>query len=100
TLMVSAYPGSTTAGDSHNFTVTARDAFGNNATAFSGTVVLSSSDSHAVLSAATYTFTGIGGDNGVHTFSATLKTAGTQSITATDAGDALTGSQTGIIVTP
>ena len=31
---------------------------------------------------ANYTF--VAGDNGVHTFTATLKTAGTQSITATD----------------
>src|SRR5262249_48117688 len=46
-----------------------------------------------------YTFTAA--DNGVHTFTATLKTAGLQSITATDTVDAaITGSQSGIMVTP
>ena len=49
-----------------------------------------------------YTFiTGTGGDDGVHTFTATLKTAAPQSITVTDtAVPALTASKTGIAVTP
>src|SRR2546429_2150473 len=46
-----------------------------------------------------YTFAA--GDNGVHPFNATLKTAGTQAITATTTTtSSITGSQTGIIVNP
>src|SRR5439155_20509563 len=37
-------------------------------------------------------------NGGPHTFSITLKTAGTRSITATDTVTSITGSQTGIIV--
>ena len=42
---------------------------------------------------ANYTF--VGGDTGFHTFSVTLETAGSQSITATDtATTSITGTQT------
>ena len=58
-------------------------------TGYTGTVHFTSSDGPAVLPA-NYTFTG--GDAGTHVFSVTLKTAGTQSITATDT---VTGSITG-----
>jgi hypothetical protein len=96
TLVVTGYPSPTTAGVSHTFTVTARDAYGNVATGYTGTVHLSSSDAQAALPS-NYTFTAA--DAGMHTFSATLKTAGTQSLTATDTGSAsVTGSQTGITV--
>jgi hypothetical protein len=96
TLVVSGYPSSTTAGASHNFTVTAKDQFGNIAGGYRGTVTFTSSDSQAALPA-DRTFTS--GDNGVHTFSATLKTGGTQSLTATDTvTSSLTASQTGIVV--
>jgi hypothetical protein len=96
-LVVTAYPSSTTAGTSHAFTVTARDAYGNVATGYTGTVHFTSSDAQAALPA-NYTFTAA--DAGIHTFSATLKTAGTQSISATDATTtSITGSQTGITVT-
>jgi hypothetical protein len=48
---------------------------------------------------ATYTFTAA--DKGVHTFSATLKTAGSQALTATDtANGIIVGSETGITVNP
>src|SRR5262249_48747214 len=57
------------------------------------TVRFSSSDPQATLPGS-YTFTA--GDAGVHTFSATLRTAGSQSITATD-GNA-SGTQLGIVV--
>jgi hypothetical protein len=41
------------------------------------------------------------GDKGQHTFSATLQTAGTRSITATDTADpGITGTQSGIVVNP
>jgi hypothetical protein len=89
TLGVSGFTNPTTAGIAHNVTVTALDAFGNVATAYTGTVHFTSSDARAVLPA-NYTFTG--GDAGVHVFSVTLKTPGTQSITATDT---LTGTITG-----
>jgi len=83
-------------GAAQSFTVTARDAYGNTATGYTGTVAFSSSDSLASLPA-NYMFTTT--NAGVHTFSATLNTTGTQSITATDAVNALiTGSQTGITV--
>ncbi len=95
-FVVSGYP-ATTAGTSHSLTVTALDAYGNVATGYRGTVHFTSSDGQAALPS-NYTFTA--GDNGVHTFSATLKTAGSQSLTATDTvTSSITGSQSGIVVT-
>src|SRR5439155_1204786 len=68
------------------------DPFNNTATAYTGKVHLTSTDSQAVLPA-DYTFTtGTGADNGVHTFAATLKTSGNQTLTASDTA---TGSITG-----
>ncbi len=97
TLAVTAVP-ATTAGVAQSFTVTARDAFGNVATGYTGTLVFSSSDAQAALPAA-YTFTAA--DGGVHTFSVTFKTAGSQSFTVADAvNPALSSTQTGILVTP
>src|SRR5229473_811551 len=79
TLIVAGYPSSPSpvAGTANNFTVTAKDPFGNTATGYTGTVHFTSSDVQAVLPA-NYTF--VAGDSGVHTFSATLKTSGPQSI--------------------
>jgi subtilisin family serine protease len=94
-LTVTGFPSPDTAGTAHSITVTAYDAYGNVATSFLGTVSFSSSDSQAVLPAS-YTFTA--GDGGVHTFTVTLETIGTQSITATDSVDKLSGSETGIVV--
>jgi YD repeat-containing protein len=95
-FVIRGYPVSTTAGLSNSFSVTAYDAYGNLATGYTGTVQFTSSDGQAGLPAK-YTFTAA--DAGTHTFSAILKTAGTQSITATDTQTAsLTGSQTGIAV--
>jgi len=95
---VSGFPTPTTAGDSHKFTVTALDAYGNTATGYAGTVHFTSSDAQASVPA-DYAFTS--GDAGVHTFNATLRTAGTQSLTATDsAASAITGVQGGITVNP
>jgi hypothetical protein len=86
------------AGAAHTFTVTAQDPYGNTVTSFLDTVVFSSTDKHAILPAS-YTFTST--DAGVHSFSATLKTAGTQTITAKDTlHAAITGSESGIIVNP
>jgi hypothetical protein len=93
---VSGYTSPVTAGTASNFTVTAQDAGGNTVTGYIGTVHFTSSDSQSVLPA-NYTF--VSGDSGTHTFSATLKTAGTQSITATDTvTNTITGIQSSITV--
>ncbi len=100
-LLIAGFPTPDEAGVASSFTVTAYDAYGNIATGYTGTVVFASGDSQAGLPAS-YTFTtGTGKDNGVHTFSATLKTAGTQYLTATDTANwSITGSKTGIVVQP
>ncbi|HEV3081337.1 MAG TPA: fibronectin type III domain-containing protein [Gemmataceae bacterium] len=98
TLLVAAFPSPVTAGTAGTFTVTAKDAYGNTTTAYTGTVHFTSSDGQAALPA-DYTF--VTADAGVHTFSATLKTAANQSLTATDTvTGTITGAQTGISVTP
>lgn len=95
---VAGFPSPITAGVAGSFTVTARDPYGNRAVSYTGTVHFTSSDVKAVLPA-DYTFTAA--DGGVHTFSATLKTAGTQSITDKDiATSAMTGTDGGITVNP
>jgi DNA/RNA endonuclease YhcR with UshA esterase domain len=71
-------PTSATAGTAFNFTVTALDAKGHTATGYSGTVKFSSTDKSATLPGNS-TLT-----NGTGTFSATLFTAGSRTITATD----------------
>ena len=94
-LVVAGFPSPVAAGTAGNFTVTARDPYGNTATGYLGTVHFTSSDPQAVLPAdATLT-------SGTGTFSATLKTVGTQSLTATDTAPAstITGTQAGITVT-
>jgi hypothetical protein len=97
TLTVNGFPSPVTAGLAGNFTVTARDAYGNVATGYLGTVRFGSSDAQATLPAV-YTYTAT--DRGTHTFAAILGTAGTQSLTATDSLTAtITGAQLGILVT-
>ncbi|PYI81453.1 MAG: hypothetical protein DME26_19955, partial [Verrucomicrobia bacterium] len=81
TFLVTGYTSPTTAGDFHNFMVTAMDAFGNVATGYLGTIQFTSSDLQAALPGA-YTFTST--DAGIRTFSAALKTAGIHSITGKD----------------
>src|SRR5713101_2202123 len=81
---------STTAGSSFSFTVTAQDANNNTLTSYLGTVHFTSTDAAAILPA-NYAFTAA--DAGVHTFTGLiLKTAGSQTITASDT---ITGSITG-----
>ena len=71
-------------GISFSVTVTAYDSYGNIATGYTGTVILTSTDPAASLGS-TYAFTtGAGQDNGVHTFSVTLNTSGSQKITVAD----------------
>ena len=94
-LSVTGYP-ATTVGDTHDFTVTALDAFNNTVTGYAGTVAFTSSDSRASLPS-DYTF--VGADAGTHTFSASLLSTPSQSITATQVGSpSVTGTQAGIPV--
>ena len=83
-FVVAGFPSPTTAGVAGNFSVTAADAFGNLVPGYLGTVSFTSSDPQAALPAS-YAF--VAGDNSTHTFSATLKTAGSQSITAKDSAN-------------
>src|SRR5262249_44905878 len=78
--------------------VTAKDAFGNIATGYTGTVTFTSSDSQASFVPTFFTFTAA--NAGVRTFinGATLRKVGTQSITATDTSNGLTASENGIVV--
>jgi hypothetical protein len=71
-------PVSAVAGSAFSFTVTALDQFNNTATGYSGTVHFTASDGQAILPTDSTLAGGVG------TFSATLKTAGNQTITATD----------------
>jgi hypothetical protein len=93
-LKATGFPTSVTAGTAGSVTVTALDANGNVLTSYTGTVSFTSSDPRAVLPS-TYTF--VAADAGKHTFSLTLKTAGTQSITASDKSS-LTGTESNITV--
>jgi hypothetical protein len=86
------------AGSKHSVKVTALDAYGNVATGYTGTIHFTTSDAAATVPA-NYTFTAA--DKGVHTFANTLipglslKTPGSQTVTATDTSKAtITGSQT------
>ncbi|MHB1561204.1 MAG: S8 family serine peptidase, partial [Isosphaeraceae bacterium] len=98
-FQVAGFPTTDNAGAAQTFTVTALDAYGNIATGYTGMVDITSTDPQATFQPATYTF--VTGDDGKHTFTATLKTAGAQSITVTDSSTAtLTGSETGIAVQP
>jgi hypothetical protein len=76
-------PDSVTVGAPFDLTVQAVDPFGQTAVGYTGTVHFNSSDGQAVLPS-DYAFTS--DDAGLHTFSGgvTLKTAGNQSVTATD----------------
>jgi hypothetical protein len=97
TLRLSA-PAAATVGQAVSVRVTLLDACGNRATGYTGTVRFASSDASAALPA-NYSFTSA--DAGMHTFSVTLKKAGTQSITATDVVTAsLTATAGGVIVSP
>jgi hypothetical protein len=82
TLLV---PGTVHANQTFNVTVTIKDTLGGIATTYTGTVRFSSSDSAAQTAGklpADYTFTAA--DAGTHTFSASLMTPPSQTITVTD----------------
>jgi uncharacterized repeat protein (TIGR03803 family) len=88
---------STTAGAPQQVTVTVLNADLTTDTGYTGTIHFTSSDSHAALPA-DYTFQS--SDQGVHTFTATLYTAGSQSITGTDTSNNLLSNTLGVTVTP
>src|SRR5262249_24167920 len=75
-------PAGSVAGTGVDFTVTARDSFGNTATGYAGTVHFTSSRSSAVLPADASLA------NGVGSFTAVLKDAGTQTLSAADSASA------------
>jgi large repetitive protein len=88
-------PSTATAGTAFNFTVTALDQFNNTATSYGGTAHFTSSDGISVLPANSHL------TNGAGTFSATLKTAGTQTIAATDTvTSSIAGTSNSITVSP
>jgi hypothetical protein len=96
TFAVTGFPSATTAGVEWAFTVTALDPFGNTDTNYRGTAHFSSTDPQAGLPA-DYQF--LPGDSGTHTFRATLKTAGSQALTAADTQNpGLLGAEAGIVV--
>jgi microsomal dipeptidase-like Zn-dependent dipeptidase len=94
-LAVSA-PASVNPGSAFTFTVTAQNSSGVTVPGYTGTVQFSSSDVSSSLPA-NYTFVPAS-DNGVHTFTATLNTGGSQTITAMDTANSLTGTSNGIVV--
>jgi hypothetical protein len=97
-FQVAGFPSPISAGDEGTFTVTAFDAYGNQATNYTGTVHFTSSDGQAVLPG-DFTFSGY--EDGSVTFFASLNTVGLQSLTVADAAHpAATGAQTGIRVLP
>jgi hypothetical protein len=66
-------------------TVTAEDVFNNVATGYTGAVSLTSTDAAASFTPNPYPF--VMGDQGIHTFSATFNTPGSQTVTARDTGN-------------
>jgi hypothetical protein len=87
------YPTSTLATAVHPFSVTAKDAFGNTAAGYTGTIKLSSTDP---LFPTTLSHTFVATNKGVFSFSAAFGTAGNQSLTATDTvNPSLTGTEPG-----
>jgi MBG domain/Bacterial Ig-like domain (group 3)/Putative Ig domain len=90
THIVLTAPSSAYVGSPISYTVTAYDLYGNVATSYGGTVVFTSTDPSAVLPGSSAI------TNGTGTFSATMETAGAQTITATDALNSLAGAS-GII---
>ena len=94
THLVISVPSGATAGDSLSLTVSALDSTNTIDTTYSGSVEFSSSDDHAILPASS-TLT-----NGTGTFTATLETAGSQTVTATDTADGtITGTSNAVTIT-
>ena len=97
-FLITSASATATAGSAYAFTVTALAPGGGVDTGFVGTVDFSSSDPLAGLPAS---FTFGSSNKGTHSFSATFKTAGIQSITATTSPVAVTsGTEGNIFVEP
>jgi hypothetical protein len=96
-LTLSGITTPTAAGAATSATVTVRDAYGNLASGYRGTVAFTSTDPAATLPGA-YAFTAA--DAGAHAFTGgvTLRTAGNQGVTASDG--TMSGSQSPITVQP
>lgn len=95
-LLVNGVPSAVLGRIAQSFQVTAFDPFGNVATGYLGVVHFSSTDTAATLPT-DYAFTAA--DAGSHAFSATFRSYGSQSVTATDTANAtITGTETGIFV--
>jgi alpha-tubulin suppressor-like RCC1 family protein len=90
TLQVSA-PAAAGANIAITATVTAKDEFGNVSGGYAGTVAITSSDPAAVLPPSAPLSSGVG------TFSITLKTVGSQTVTATDSVSSSITGQSGAI---
>ena len=92
-LFTITVPSTAADGTAFNAVVTAKDAYGNVVTGYTGTVHFTSTDAFAVLPAnATLT-------NGVGTFSVTLHNSGPQTVTATDTvTSTIKGTSTSILV--
>ncbi|MGQ0508588.1 MAG: kelch repeat-containing protein [Myxococcaceae bacterium] len=94
-LDVRGYPVSAPAGQSAPVTVTARDAFGNRATGFTGALVFASSDTAAQLPSG---LSLSAGDQGEMTTQVSFRTVGAQEVRVTSG--AVSGTQAGIQVRP
>lgn len=93
-LTVSSVPASAGAGTAFSITVSGIDPFGNVVSSYSGTLHFTSSDPQAVLPADMKLQSGTG------SFKITLKTAGSQTFTATDTANASLVASAGITVNP
>ncbi|HPI04442.1 MAG TPA: hypothetical protein PKZ78_11450, partial [Candidatus Goldiibacteriota bacterium] len=78
-----------------NFVTTAKDQFNNTIDNYTGTVAFTSGAASKTLPA-NYTFQAA--DNGTRIFDATIVTAGTWTITATDTGNSMSGTSNNILV--
>jgi RHS repeat-associated protein len=95
-LILSA-PAGTTAGASVPVKITAEDIYGNINSGYTGTVTFTSSDANATLPA-NYTFTAA--DAGTHSVALVLRTAGADTVTATDTQHSTVTGSAGVQVAP
>ncbi len=96
-FVLAGLPSSAAAGASETFTLTAKDAYGNVATGYTGTVSFTSTDTRAHLPS-NFTFTTA--DAGKHSFSVTFETAGSQTVTAKDATSNISATTSAVSVAP
>jgi CSLREA domain-containing protein len=93
-LAISGLVSETAPGVAQTAVIKPVDSYGNVVTSFTGTVSLTSTDPSATLSPASYTY--MASDFGTHSFSVTLNTAGTQSVTATSSS--ISGTVSGLAI--